>query len=212
MIRFRLLPPSLLTCTLSALLLGSAAHAACDTLAFFPAVTNTYTMKLGGKTSTVTVSNRQSGNSVTSTSTVNGRSNYVVWTCTDAGLSAKLGGTLQMSTGSFPRLSAWKVGYRWNSEAQTAGVGGLKVRSTSVSRIAAIERVTTPAGTFSTYRVETDNTTIMQPPAGSKLPPGMAKAMNQSTHVVAWYAVGVGAVKEQMQNGQFDMLLIKTKK
>ncbi|ULH16572.1 hypothetical protein MF271_08360 [Deinococcus sp. KNUC1210] len=212
MIRFRLLPPSLLTCTLSAMLLGGAAHAACDTLAFFPAVTNTYTMKSSGTTSTVTVSNRLSGNSVTSTTTVNGQSNKVVWTCTPAGLSAKLGGTMQMSTGSFPRLSDWKVGYHWNSEAQMAGVGGMKVKSTSVSRIAAIESVTTPAGTFTTYRVETDTTTAMQLPPGSKLPPSMAKAMNRSTHVVAWYAVGVGAIKEHMEDGQFDMLLIKTAK
>ena len=212
MLRSRLVPAPVLSCTLSAFLLGGAAHAACDTLAFFPAVTNTYSMKSGAGSSSITVSNRPSGNSVTQVTTINGRATQIVWTCTARGLSVKLGGDMQMNTGFFPPLSAWKVGYRWSSQGQMSGASGIKVRSTSASRIAGMERVTTPAGTFDTYRVETDTTTAMQLPAGSKLPPSMAKAMNQTMHSVAWYAVGVGAVQQQMQDGKIDMLLIKTVK
>ncbi|WP_425147267.1 hypothetical protein [Deinococcus sp.] len=202
------------SCAVLALLalVSGAAQAACDTLAFFPPVTNTYAMTGSGASSTITVATTVSGNAATSLTTLNGKTTKVVWTCTDKGLSATLDGGMQMSTGFLPPLSAWRVGYRWSSHSQVAGGSGINASSSSQNRIAALEKVTTPAGTFSAYRVETDVTTHLELPAGTKLPPSMAKSLNTAMHSVAWYAVGVGAVKQQMQGGKVTMLLVKTTK
>ena len=212
MLRFRLFSAPLLTCSLSAFLLGSAANAACDTLAFFPAVTNTYTLTSAAGTNTLTTTTTQGDNSATSTTTVGGRTSSVTWTCTGHGLSAKLGTGMQLSTGFFPPLSAWKVGYAWKGDSEVSAASGMKVKASSQSRIAALEQVKTPAGSFRAYRVETDTTTAMQLPAGTKLPPGASKAMNSVTHSVAWYAVGVGVVRQQTGNNEMSMLLVRTSK
>lgn len=210
LLRFRLFPAPFLTWTLSACLLGGAANAACDTLAFFPPVTNTYSMTSAAGTSSMTTTTTQRGDSATSTTTVGGRTSTVTWTCTGRGLTAKLGSSMEMKTAYFPPLSAWKVGYVWTGDSEMGAASGMKVKASSRSRIAALEQVKTPAGSFRAYRVETDTTTAVQMPAGTKLPPGAAKAMNSVTHSVAWYAVGVGVVRQQLGDNTMSMLLVKT--
>ncbi|MFT2718810.1 hypothetical protein ACMT4L_02290 [Deinococcus sp. A31D244] len=202
---------------LSAALLGSAsthALAACDPAGFMPPGTRTYRLTTQGQSSTFTSRAQVKGNAVTVQTTMGSQTTTSTWTCTGKGMTANIGagkGDLRLDSGFYPPTSAWKVGYAWTSDGKLQASGGMNMQSRSRSRIAAQEKVTTPAGTFTALRVETTTTTTMTPPAGADLPPGMDlnKLMGGETTSTAWYVRGVGLVKQTIPSAQHSMVLTK---
>lgn len=202
---------------LSAALLGCAgthALAACDPAGFMPSGTRTYRLTTQGQSSTFTSRAQVKGNTVTVQTTTDGRTTRSTWTCTGKGMTATIGagkGDLRLESGFYPPTSAWKVGYAWTSDGKMQASGGMTMQSRARSRVAAQEKVTMPAGTFTALRVETTTATSMTPPAGTDLPPGMDlnNLMGGETRSTAWYVRGVGLVKQTIPSAQFSMVLTK---
>ncbi|WP_157451924.1 hypothetical protein [Deinococcus aquatilis] len=196
---------------------GLAGAVACDTQSYLASGTATYQMVSPAGKSTVVNKAVVKGSSVQVTSTSNGKSTTVVWNCTAKGMTVNLPtgeAKASFDIGFLPPSSAWKVGYNWTSTGKISGMAGMTITTTTQSRITASERVTTPAGTFNTLRVESTTASKMQLPSGTKLPPGMdaaalAGAINSPSKSTSWYARGVGTVKTTMPDNKFTMTLIK---
>ncbi|THF88907.1 hypothetical protein E7T09_06980 [Deinococcus sp. KSM4-11] len=195
---------------LSLALLAGAAHAECDPDGFVTGGTRTFDLVVGGRTATMITSATVEGDTVVVQSTFSGVSSTTTWTCTEQGLTASFGpgtGALQADSGTMPPASQWKVGKTWPGLSRVTTVSGVTMNSTSQSRIAAQETVTTPAGTFTAFRVETITKHKLTVPPGTTLPAGAAEAMNRDTTVTLWYARGVGLVKEVNGDGSFTLTL-----
>lgn len=204
-----------LTCPLSVLvpltLLG-AAHAACDPGGFMPGGTRTYDMTSAGTTTTMTSKAVVKGDTATVVSTVNGTTTTTTWTCTARGMTASLGsGTsaMQVDNGTLPPTGSWRIGTSWPGHSELTLASGMTMTGTSLSRITAQEKVMTPAGRFTAFRVETTTKTSMKAPAGKTIPSGMAAAMNRTSKTVTWYARGVGMVKLTGADGGYSLILTK---
>ncbi|MDB5045636.1 MAG: hypothetical protein JWQ08_1686 [Deinococcus sp.] len=196
---------------------GLAGAAACDTQSYLANGTATYQMVSPAGTSTIVNKAVVKGSSIQVTSTIDGKPTTVVWNCTAKGMTASLPtgkAAASFDLGFLPPSSAWKLGYSWTSTGKISGMAGMTITTTTQSRIAAAERITTPAGTFNTLRVESATATRMQPPSGTKLPEGMdaaalSKAMNRTSKSTTWYAKGVGTVRTTVPESKFTMTLIK---
>ncbi|GAA5441649.1 hypothetical protein ACFQDE_01455 [Deinococcus caeni] len=179
-----------------------------------PSGTRTYRLTTQGQSSTFTSRAQVKGNTVTVQTTTGGQTTTSTWTCTGRGMTATIGagrGDLRLDAGFYPPTSAWKVGYAWTSDGKMQASGGMTMQSRTCSRVAAQEKVTTPAGMFTALRVETTTTTSMTPPAGTDLPPGMDlnNLIGGETRSTAWYVRGVGLVKQTIPSAQFSMVLTK---
>ncbi len=177
-----------------------------------PSGTRTYSMTAAGRTTTMTSKSVVKGDTVSVESTVDGRVTTTTWTCTAKGITANLGaGTtaMQVDTGSLPPTNAWRVGTSWPGGSELKMASGMTVTGTSMSRVTALEKVTTPAGTYTAFRVETSTKTSMKAPAEKTLPPGMAAAMNQTSKTITWYVKGVGMVKLSGAGGKYSLTLTK---
>ncbi|MFB9994683.1 hypothetical protein ACFFLM_22230 [Deinococcus oregonensis] len=192
--------------------LPSLAQAAtCDTQAYLAAGTATYQMASPAGKSTLVSKAVMKGNSIQVTSTVNGTTSAIFWNCTAKGMTANLPTGEAKATfdlGFLPPSSAWKVGYSWTSTGKISGMAGMTITTMTRSRIVASERITTPAGTFPTLRVESSTASKVQLPPGMQAS-AMSKAMNSTTNSTAWYARGIGTVKSTSPEGKFTMTLIK---
>lgn len=185
--------------------LGTAS-AVCDIAAtFMPDGTRTYQMTTAQGKETITSKTKAQGDQVVVQSSLGGQNSTTTWICTKGGLSAKLGGQISMNTGTLPPLSLWRPGYTWVSEGDMGGP--LNMHLTTRYTIIKQEQVTTPAGTFTAYRVDGLTTTKLNVPAGTKLPSGMAALNGQQTKATTWFARGVGGVKTVSPS--FTMTLTK---
>ncbi|WP_309572526.1 hypothetical protein [Deinococcus sp.] len=189
---------------------GGVVHAACDPDGFLTGGTRTFAMVIAGRTATMTTSATVEGDAVVVQSTFSGTTSTTTWTCTDQGMTASFGpgtGSLQADSSTLPPASEWKVGTTWPGVSRVTTVSGITMNSTSQSRIAAQEMVTTPAGTFTAFRVETTTKHKLTVPVGTTLPAGSADAMNRDTTVTLWYARGVGLIKESSGDSAFTLIL-----
>jgi hypothetical protein len=194
-------------CGLSA----GAGAAACDAQSYLANGTATYQMVSPAGKSTIVSKAVVKGSTIQVTSTVDGKASSMIWNCTAKGMTASLPAgkaTASFDLGFLPPSSAWKVGYSWTSTGKISGVGGMTINTSTRSRIAASERVTTPAGTFSTLRVESTTSSTVQLPPGMQAD-AMSKAMNSVATSTSWYAKGVGTVKSTSPESKFTMTLIK---
>lgn len=199
-----LLPAALLTA-----ILGNAT-ARCDNTFLYPTGTYTYRMVTQGGTSTIVSSSRPTATGVTVHSTIDGKPNDVVYKCVGETLQVDMSRS-QMGISHLPPASRWKAGYRWTSEMQMTHASGTPgMKSTTTYRIVGMEAVTTPAGRYNAYRVESD--TVVALPSKLNLPPGMKlPGLGEPVHATSWYARGVGLVKmTQPANGiSFTLLNVK---
>lgn len=188
-----------------------AGAAACDSQSYLASGTATYQMVSPAGKSTIVSKAVVKGSSIQVTSTVDDKASSMIWNCTAKGLTASLPtgkATASFDLGFLPPSSAWKVGYSWTSTGKISGMAGMTINTTTRSKITASERVTTPAGTFNTLRVESSTASTVQLPPGMQAD-GMSKAMNSTTTSTAWYAKGVGTVKSTSPESKFTMTLIK---
>lgn len=174
---------------LLALALFGTAQAACDTSYLLPPGTFTYqSPDLGTKT----VKNVVVGDSVKSTTTEDGDSSTITYTCQNGRIIFDAGDT-NIDLSMFPQGSQWRPGYTWTFQSR-ASAGGSKVTLNGTGRIVGLERVTTPAGSFNAYRMELTYTLNLGSEA-SKLPKGVATKMMAPHKNTYWFARGVGVVK-----------------
>jgi len=108
----------------------------------------------------------------------------VDWSCTDEGLSVKLGevpGVVMKSTGvSIP--AKLDVGDEWTQTFES-GAEGFSQKMVTVNRVTGREQVTVPAGTYEALRVDFDIDMNI---------PGQGPVTSTGTQ---WFVPGVGLVK-----------------
>lgn len=201
----------ILTPVIGLFTLAGSASAACDTTFWYPGGTLTYQMVAGGKTTQMTSQAKPTATGVTVKSTVDGKTTSTTFKCVGNNLQAQVEGT-QMGFSNLPDGKLWKPGYKWTSKMNITGAGGMPgMTSTTTYKVARMENVTTPAGTFNAYRVESD--TVMKLPETLKLPAGVKiPGMGAPVHSTAWYAKGVGMVKMVQPENGVSMTLVKVKK
>lgn len=182
-----------------ALLASPAAHAACNLADIVPGGTYTYRMT-GPGSGTFTTTNAVKGSSVRATTTIEGRTSTMTWTCTARGLSGTLtgaqGGGMTMNNSAFlPPLNVWRPGYSWTSTQDMSMSGGMTSQGSSVTRIVKRETVKVPAGTFNAWRLDTTTTVKITLPGGRTPPAGSPLAGGTTVQSSVWYAPGTGMIR-----------------
>ena len=163
------------------ILSGLAGAATCD-LSYLPLGKASFQVTAGEQKATFTTVSRVSGNGASGEANIG--INYR-WDCVgkDVRNLIKMNGqTIKLTQGTYmPAANLWKVGYTWNTTGIAFKDSAPKqtVTVTSTNRIAAREKLTVPAGTFDTYRVEAE-----------------AKLAGNSSKMTFWYAQGYGMVKQ----------------
>lgn len=106
------------------------------------------------------------------------------------------------SNGFFmPAANLLRPGYTWNEQQTFEMSGGgmdLKGSLKTQSRVLAIETVTVKAGRFQAIKIEQTSTFSLGTPSNN--PPSKS---------VAWFAQGVGLIKQQGDGGSMELISIK---
>ncbi|TSA84504.1 hypothetical protein FNU79_11125 [Deinococcus detaillensis] len=184
---------------------GSALAGACDHPYFANAGTFTYRTTAAGQVITTTSTIKLSGNTVTVNGETSGQAYNVVYDCRGGQISVRAGSQQKtaMIMSSVPPASQWKNGFVWKSAAT---IGSMTSQTTN--RIVGSEQVTTPAGTFQALKVQSITSLDMSKMfKGQKVPPEMAKSM-KDVQTTAWYAKGVGVVKQVSPNSSLELIKV----
>ena len=133
----------------------------------------------------------------------------------DMGASAQSGGgSINVRLGNFADASylKHKVGEVWTGTLSSVKTQDFTMTTTYRNKLVRTEKITTPAGTFDTYRLEaqTTSTTTFQDPK-------MAAAMGQRnkptvTTTTTWYAKDIPGLVVKMESKGMSSLLLKYQK
>lgn len=179
-----------------------------------------------GKTTVSTTTMKAIPNGVQMTVTENGKSNVLQTTCVNGKTVVNINGkpmptdlstagqdvqatTQNMKDFASTDFSKRKVGEVWSGQLASATTGDVSSETTFQNKLVAIEKVTTPAGTFDTYKVQMKmdvKITYKNLPKDMKMP-----NMNSSTVTTTWYARDRPGMIVKSETDGMSMTLLKYK-
>lgn len=107
-------------------------------------------------------------------------------------------------------FSKRKVGEVWSGKLSSVNTAEVTSETTYKNKLVSMEKVTTPAGTFDTYKVQMTldmKMTYKNMPKGMKMP-----NMNSSTVTTTWYAREAAHMIIKSESNSMNMTLLKYRK